>query len=96
MFFIVIGNKNNNIDSHIDWEEVLRGDCNTDSKLHSSSFPLRVDLPSIVADKVTSCPGSPSGVMYRHIPFQVAPPNMSAVVWCTSPAATVSDDYYSS
>ncbi|XP_021913117.1 Hermansky-Pudlak syndrome 3 protein isoform X3 [Zootermopsis nevadensis] len=82
------GNKNNNIDSHIDWEEVLRGDCNTDSKLHSSSFPLRVDLPSIVADKVTSCPGSPSGVMYRHIPFQVAPPNMSAVVWCTSPAAT--------
>jgi hypothetical protein len=92
--FIILGNKNNNTDSHIDWDEVLRGDANTDSKLHHSSFPLQVDLASIIAEKVTSFPGSPSGVVHRHIPFQVAPPNMSAILWCASPAATVSDSYH--
>jgi hypothetical protein len=87
---IVSGIKNTNADSPIDWDEIVKGELNTESKLHHNSFPLRVDLPSIVAEKVTSCPGSPSGVVHRHTPFQVAPLNMTAMVWCNSPAVTVS------
>lgn len=82
------GVKNSNSDSHIDWDEILRGELDARSKLHHTSFPLRVDLPSIVAEKAASCPSSPSGVVHRQSPFQSAALNMTAVVRCASPSAT--------
>jgi hypothetical protein len=91
---VILGHKDNNTDFHIDWDEVLKGEPNADSKLHHSSFPLQVDLPSIVAENGTSCPDGLSGAVHRNMPFRVSPPNMSAIVWCASPAATVSNNYH--
>lgn len=72
--------KSTSTDSYIDWDEIMSGEVNADSKLHENSFPLRVDLPSIVS---SSC-----GAVQRRTPFQVAPQTVTAVVHCASPAAT--------
>ena len=88
----VTGEKNANSDSQIDWDEILRGELKSSTrlKLHPNSFPLTVDLPSIAAERANSCSSSPSGVLQRHNPFQVAPPDMTVVVRCASPSITVS------
>ncbi|XP_023724080.1 Hermansky-Pudlak syndrome 3 protein isoform X2 [Cryptotermes secundus] len=81
-------NHDTNSNSHVDWDGILRGELDARSKLHQNSFPLRVDLPSIVAEKAASCPSSPSGVVHRQSPFQAAALNMTAMVHCASPSAT--------
>ena len=73
--------KNTNTHPHIDWDQIVRAEVNADSMLHDNSFPLRVDLPSIV---------SSSSSAVRRTPFQVAPQTVTAVVHCASPTATVS------
>jgi len=74
--------KYTNTHPHIDWDQIVRAEMNADSMLHDNSFPLRVDLPSIVS--------SSSSAVQRHTPFQVAPQTVTAVVHCASPTATVS------
>ena len=60
----------------------MRAEVNAHSMLHDNSFPLRVDLPSIVS--------SSSSAEQRRTPFQVAPQTVTAVVHCASPTAAVS------
>jgi hypothetical protein len=72
--------KYTNTHPHIDWDQIVRAEMNADSMLHDNSFPLRVDLPSIVS--------SSSSAVQRHTPFQVAPQTVTAVVHCASPTAT--------
>jgi len=74
--------KNTNTHPHIDWDQIVGAEVNADSMLHDNSFPVRVDLPSIV-----SCSSS---AVQRRTPFQVAPQNVTAVVHCASPTASVS------
>jgi hypothetical protein len=74
--------KNTSTHPHIDWDQVVRAEVNADCMLHDNSFPLRVDLPSIVS--------SSSSAVQRRTPFQVAPQTVTAVVHCASLTATVS------
>lgn len=74
--------KNTSTHPHVDWDQIVRAEVNADSTLHDNSFPLRVDLPSIVS--------SSSSAVQRRTPFQVAPQTVTAVVHCASPTATVS------
>ena len=67
---------------HIDWDQIVRAEVNADSTLHDNSFPLRVDLPSIV--------NSSYSAVQRRTPFQVAPQTVTAVVHRALPSATVS------
>ncbi|KAJ4435469.1 hypothetical protein ANN_18085, partial [Periplaneta americana] len=83
---IVTGAKETNTEAYINWDEVLKN-C-TKSKLHHNSFPVTVDLPSIVEERITCCHSSPSGVIQRLSPFQMAPPDMTIMVRCASPSAT--------
>ncbi|XP_069678464.1 BLOC-2 complex member HPS3 isoform X2 [Periplaneta americana] len=78
--------KETNTEAYINWDEVLKN-C-TKSKLHHNSFPVTVDLPSIVEERITCCHSSPSGVIQRLSPFQMAPPDMTIMVRCASPSAT--------
>ena len=77
-----LAKQNTSTHPHIDWDQTVRAEVNADSMLHDNSFPLRVDLPSIVS--------SSSSAVQRRTPFQVAPQTVTAVVHCTSPTATVS------
>lgn len=88
--FYYLGVTSVSSDSHIDWDEMLRGELEACSKLHHSSFPLKVDLPSIEAERAANCTSTPSALVHRQLPFQSAAPNMTALVHCASPATAVS------
>ena len=77
-----LGIKNTSTHAHIDWDQIVRAEVNSDSTLDDNSFPLRVDLPSIVS--------SSSSAVQRRTPFRVDPQTVTAVVHRASPTATVS------